>query len=118
MHRTCAVDLYVRVILCYKYLTIMTDSKYILNCTSSFGDKYESKHWDTQISNKYLVQTAQPKHKNRVFLISVCIRIVISIVIRICFVVMYIDDNIRPGDTFWGVHFFCQTTQLDSFLVI
>lgn len=48
-----------------KKITIVSDSKYALNCVSSYGKKCHDKNWVDDIPNKELVKTLYELYKNK-----------------------------------------------------
>lgn len=48
-----------------KKITIVSDSKYALQCVSSYGEKCDKKKWNVDIPNKELVKTAYEMYKDK-----------------------------------------------------
>lgn len=49
---------------CGKKIAIMTDSQYVIQCVTSYGEKCHKKEWTANIPNKELVKTAYQMYKD------------------------------------------------------
>ena len=49
---------------CGKKIAIMTDSQYVIQCVTSYGEKCHKKGWTANIPNKELVKTAYQMYKD------------------------------------------------------